>query len=280
MVSQLEDAPAVEADQVPTEEPQTEIPETPTELVGDAAGADEEAAAEPEQLEPEPEARRYTAAELREETERVARETAAQTLEWDRRNRQSENARRETERTRREQAAARMAESAETVLLKHGISPDQEVISDLITRFGNARSEVDLQTSQSDIDLAMQYVTAPVLGDTRNPDDWNLTPGADAYARTVLPHLKRVIDTIIPSVQQSMMGDYVAKSEIPKLVEAEIAKRNAKAREGKTNITRVEGANSTVDRSHQATIDRVARGQGDEQDTKYAADYVARIRSK
>jgi hypothetical protein len=36
-------------------------------------------------------------------------------------------------------------------------------------------------------------------------------------------------------------GEYVPKADIPKLVRAEIESRNAKAREGKTNLPRVEG---------------------------------------
>jgi hypothetical protein len=64
-------------------------------------------------------------------------------------------------------------------------------------------------------------------------------------------------------------GDFIPKADLPKLVDAEIQRRNAVARQGKEPLKRVEGtATPNIDRSLEAVTQRIISNTFDDQDSE------------
>lgn len=263
----------------PTEavDPQPEIvvSETGAEVVVETA----EGAAPPETVEagateePEPqlevpviEERRYTEAEVRQ----MAAQEAQNALQRDQARRQSENGRKAAEQQRQTQEASKLREAVEVALIKGGYAADEAVIGDLIQRVGSARAEIGMERNASDADLALEMLIAPIVGDTRTRDGFTLTPGAEVYASKAGPHLQRLVDALVPQIATAARDGYTANADIPKLIAADRAAQAAKSREGKTELTRVDGAPLPVDTSTVADhLDRIGTNRETPADRKW-----------
>lgn len=240
MVAETQIETPVEAtDQTPQEAPPTEIvEETP-----DAAEVPEEAAVEePAQIE-STEERRYT----QEELNQISRQSAQNAIEYDRRMRQSENARRAADAQREQREATELRDTTEVILSKaerEGWTEERRATA-LIERISNKRAGFDVERAQGEMQQALAWVTAPLRGDSRSYEEFGLSPTADAFARAIQPHLNQIMS----AGQSAALEGYIPQSDLPKLVDAEIARRNAKNREGKTELKRVDGTPSPNDTS-------------------------------
>ena len=235
MVSEVVEAPSEQTDQV-LEPEVTEDAPAPDEQAVAAPEVQEAAVEEPAQIEPEE--RRYTQAEL----DAQARNAAQQAIEYDRRMRQSENARKAADAQREQREAVELRDTTEVILSKaerDGWTEEQRATA-LIERISSKRAGFDVERAQGEMQQALAWVTAPLRGDPRSYEEFGLSPTADAFARAIQPHLQQIMS----AGQSAALEGYIPQSELPKLVDAEIARRNAKAREGKTELKRVDGTPS------------------------------------
>lgn len=256
MVSEVVEAPQ-EVDQVP-DEPQTEGILQEEEVAAEAV--EEAAAEEPEQLEPT-----FTAAELAQRE----RQAALSALEYDRRMRQSVEGQRAAEQARRQQEQAAMAETVEAALIRSGITPDDEIVKTVVERVNGKRAEFSLDRASSDLESAVQYATAPLRNEPGNAE--SLSPAAVAFTQKIVPELQRAYE----AGMKAAAGEMIPKSELPKLVDAEIQKRNAKAREGKTNLRHVDGTPTTNTNTLEYWEHRVAHEGEDGVPDMTGADWAA-----
>lgn len=232
MVSEtIVETPVEAPDQTPQEAPPTEIvEETP-----DAAEVPEEAAVEePAQIE-SMEERRYTQAEL----DQMSRQSAQNAIEYDRRMRQSDNARRAADAQREQREAAELRDTTEVILSKaerEGWTEEKRATA-LIERISNKRAGFDVERAQGEMQQALAWVTAPLRGDPRSYEEFGLSPTADAIARAIQPHLQQIMS----AGQSAAREGYIPQSELPQIKKAWLEEERAKAREGKTELKRVDG---------------------------------------
>lgn len=267
----------VTADPEPTPEPQTEEP-TPQQEPEPAA--EPEAAAAPQmEIAPEPEKPEYmTKADWEREKAEVASRAAADALEADRRRRQTENARKAKADADEREAAQETADVIRASLVSQGIDPSilaDEAVTRTIDRVARKRADRIASRSLDTVDEAWDYLTAPAYGKSVEPDD-----GFADAANRLGPKLQHFVDTIRPAIEAKAVEEF-RKNGLAKAVDDEIARRAAASRKGQEDLTRVDGKPApTTDRSHEAIMARTAKGLGDEQDNKYAAEYIDRIRRR
>ena len=266
MVTDVTESTAEEqADQVPSDPVQTEVEaEAPQLSFPDAAAPAEEAAVTATEPEEPPLTRAEIEAMLR-ERETVAEQRAAERL---RRDRQREEGRRSAEATRNAQEKAELAEVLGVELYKRGLAEtNPEELMPILDRYASKREVHYTNRTLQDVAQAFEYAAAETLG---MESDIDLTPKAEEYARSLAPFVKSVAQRTIDGIIES--GDYIPKAELAKHVDAEIERRNAKAREGKTQLPRSEGAAlSAIDNSYEARLDRISRGRETDDDRTWWA---------
>lgn len=228
--------PQVEVDQSSPPEETESVPEeaqVEPEPESDAAAPplEEEPAAEPE---PEP---TYTKAQL-EEQARQAREEERQRLieerEREQRRIQSENGRRAYyQQLEQEQKAER--QMLFQAALDRGESPE-----DVLATYDRKREAQWLDRAANLADEAIVHMAAAIQGDT--------PVISDPRVQNVYDKVRQVAEIAYNAGLNASSGQiaeqYIPKSELPKLIEAEITRRNAKAREGQKPIQRPEGTPS------------------------------------
>ena len=242
MVTDVTESTAEEqADQVPSDPVQTEVEaEAPQLSFPDAAAPAEEAAVTATEPEEPPLTRAEIEAMLR-ERETVAEQRAAERL---RRDRQREEGRRSAEATRNAQEKAELAEVLGVELYKRGLAEtNPEELMPILDRYASKREVHYTNRTLQDVAQAFEYAAAETLG---MESDLDLTPKAEEYARSLAPFVRSVAQRTIDGIIES--GEYIPKAELAKHVDAEIERRNAKAREGKTQLPRVDGAPSPASR--------------------------------
>lgn len=244
-------------------EEQTESPAEPIEAEPEAAAAPDDAAAA-QQVTAEP------PGITRDEVERLIEERATRIREdereQERRRRQIENSRRDRVERERIEAQQEAIDTLKAALGARGVYelPDDAAMAAIsrITQKQAAR----IQQNQLDmIDDAMEWIAAPLF----NNGNAELPEHAQEAAQRLSPKVQKVIDAVRPVIEKQSREGYVKESDIPKLVEAEIARRAAKGREGKEELQRVDGsAPSTIDRSLEAITDRIISNSYDAEDEK------------
>lgn len=242
MTTQTIETPAepVSADQEPIEV-QTEEPAT--EVVAEPAAAPDAAAAVPQVEVTEPEKPEYmTRADWEREKSEVAQRAAADALEADRRRRQTENARKAAQEKRE---AEERIEARDTVKAAFGAAGIYEVPDDVVfTAIDRVARKQAASMATSGLDVlesAFDFIAAPAYGQQAELDE-----AAEPAARRLAPKIQSLIDTIRPQIEAKAREGYIAESELGKRVDAEIARRNAKSREGQTDLVRPEGAPATA----------------------------------
>ena len=244
--------------------------DAPTPVVeGDAPAA--EPAAEPLQVEvTEPEKPEYmTRADWEREKESVAKRAADEALEADRRRRQTENARRAAQEKRDTEDRAELIDTVKAAFGAQGIYevPDEAVIKAIDRTVSKRAAQLGTQNLDV-IESALDYITAPAFG-----QQVDLSDDAEPAARRLAPKIQSLIDQIRPQIEAKAREGYIAESDLPKRVEAEIARRNAKGREGQTELKRPEGTvSSNRDNSPQAIINRIISGEADDKDREAYPD--------
>ena len=238
MVSAPVEAPtAIETttvDPEPQVTPQTVTPEAPA---PEPAAAEPEAAATP-QIEVVEEKPDYmTRADWEREKETVAKAAADQALENDRRRRQTENARKAKAESDQRESDQEAVDTLKAALGAKGIYevPDDAALA-AINRIASKKAERLASGSLDTVEQAWDYLTAPAYG-----KQVDLDTEAEAAASRLGPKLQHLVNTIRPAIEAEARKGYIAESELPARVQAEIARINAKANEGKTELTRVEG---------------------------------------
>jgi len=217
--------------EVQTEEPATEV-------VVEPAATPDETAAVPQVEVTEPEKPDYmTRADWEREKSEVANRAASEALELDRRRRQTENARRATAEKRE---AEERIEARDTVKAAFGAAgiyevPDEAVYS-AIDRVARKQAASMTASGLDVIESAFDFIAAPAYGQQAELDE-----ASEPAARRLAPKIQSLIDTIRPQIEAKAREGYIAESELGKRVDAEIARRNAKNREGQTDLQRVEG---------------------------------------
>lgn len=226
-----------QVDQSEAETPETEsVPEV---IFPDAAATEveEPAAAEPTP-EPEPDEKPLTRAEIeamlraeRQEAERAAAEKL-------RRERQREEGRRAAEAQRTQQEKAELAEVLGVELYKRGLAEtDPNELMPILDRYASKREGHVTNRTLQEVAQAFEWAAAETLG---LETDLDLSPRAETYAQSLTPFVQSVYQRAIDGIVES--GDFIPKKDLSKYVDAEIERRNAKAREGKEPLKRVEGA--------------------------------------
>lgn len=226
---------AIETDQTAPEPLQTE---TEASEVADAA-PEVEAAAEPEQIQiAAPETPQYlTREEWEKEKAEVARQAAAEALEADRRRRQTENGRRSQQERREQDDRAELRDTVKAALGAQGIYevPDETILT-AVDRTVRKRSEQIAAQSLDRVDQAWEYLTAPVFNAEVEYDQT-----FDEAARRLQPRIQELIDKIRPTIEAQARQGYIPESELQSRYDAMDAARQAKNREGKEELARVEG---------------------------------------
>ena len=238
MVSEVVETPTEvpQADPVPTEA-QTEAPEAIA--PESAADAPAEAAATELQVEVEAPKPEYL---TREDAERLVEERAekirADEREAERRRRQTENARRAKQEQDQRESDQEAVDTLKAALGAKGIYevPDDAALA-AINRIASKKAERLATANLDTVDAAWEFIAAPVYGQTVE-----LSDEAEPAARRLAPKIQHLIDTIKPQIEANARKGYIAESELSARVDAEIARRNAKAREGQTELARPEGA--------------------------------------
>lgn len=259
MVTQAVETPAEPAADPEPQVEQTEVP-TPVEEVADAAAEPEAAAVEPVEV-VEPEKPNYV---TREELEAERQRAASEAIEADRRRRQTENARKAQQ---EERSKARLAQTVDTVratLVSRGFDPevatDQSVVT-AIDRVAQERADSILREQGDLIAPAWDYL----IGAAEELDE-----SAKPTATALRPKLQALIDTIRPQIEAKAREGYIPESELGAKVDAEIARRQAKAREDKTELVRPEGTPAPLDNSTvEERLDRLAKGKPTDADVRW-----------
>ena len=259
---------------------------------GDVAAVEpDEAAALPEITLPEPEAEKpITRAEMLAEVERIraeereqAQREAQDALEGDRKRRQSENARREAN-IKREQAEREEINDSLVATLGskgyHDIEP--ELVNTVIDRAFSKKEGHVASRVLSGVDEALDFYSGTV-------DQADLSPQAMEAARRIAPRLQAWINTTAETVSENAIQQGVPNltaEEIVKLanpavlkqiVDSQIAARNAAGRAQQTPLNRPEqaAAETTINNTPDARIDRIASGKETEDDVKWYRDREA-----
>ena len=235
---------------------QETVTESPAPVEGvEAAAPDPEPAATELQVEVEAPKPEYL---TREDAERLVEERAerirADEREAERRRRQTEGARRAAAEKREAEDKAELIDTVKAAFGANGIYevPDETVIKAVDRVVSKRTAQIGAQSLDA-VDQAFDFVTAPVFGQEVELDD-----AFEPAARRLAPKIQSLIDTIRPKIEEAARKGYVAESEIPARVEAEIARRAAKSREGQEPLVRPDGAPATTDNSSIADrLDRI-----------------------
>ena len=226
--------------EIPTDpEPLEQETETPAPVEGEegAAPAEEAAAVVPQVEVTPPEKPDYiTREEWEKERNEVARQAAEKALEEDRRRRQTENARKAQQEERHKARIQSTVDTVRTAMVARGLDAeavtDQTVIT-AIDRVAQERAEALAGEQASLLGEAWDFITAPVY-----EQKVDLDGSFEPAARLLAPRVQHLIDTIRPQIEAKAREGYIAESDLPQRVEAEIARRAAKAREGQTELQR------------------------------------------
>lgn len=220
-----------QVDQVPEEE-QTEALEVD---LGDAAEPQEEAAAPVEEAE-KPLTKAELESLLAEREERIRREAEERAAERVRRERQREQGRIANEQRQQQADDAEAQELLSAQLVRLGLpEADPTIVKPLLDRYAQKRETQVTQRTLGRISEAFSAAAADVLG---TDYDGDLDPVADSYRLRFVPFVEQMMEQAKTRIAKS--GDYIHKADLPKLVDAEIAKRQAQ----KPPVKRVEGAPS------------------------------------
>ena len=231
MVSEVIET-SVETDPAP-QEVETEAPAE----AASAAPETETAAVEQVQVDEPAKPEYMTRADWEKEKAEVAAKAASDALEFDRQNRQRENARKANQEKRDAEDKAELIDTVKAAFGAQGVYevPDEAVVK-AIDRTVRKRAEQIAGSSLDAVDQAWDYLTAPAYGKQASLDD-----SFESAAKRLGPKVQHLVDTIRPVIEAKAREGYVAESEIPKLVDAEIARRNARARDGQEPLKRPEG---------------------------------------
>src|SRR3990167_1498436 len=225
--------------ETPTDpEPPQQETETPTPVEGEEGAAPAEDAAAVAQVEvTPPEKPDYiTREEWEKERDEVARQAAEKALEEDRRRRQTEKARKAQQEERHKARIQSTVDTVRTAMVARGLDAeavtDQTVIT-AIDRVAQERAEALAGEQASLLGEAWDFITAPVY-----EQKVDLDGSFEPAARLLAPRVQHLIDTIRPQIEAKAREGYIAESDLPQRVEAEIARPAAKAREGQTELQR------------------------------------------
>lgn len=255
------------------EAPQTV--ETETLVESAAPESAEPAAAEELQVTAEaPPSQGLTREEVEALVESKAERIRADERESERRRRQTEGARRAASEKRDAELRSETIDVARATLASTlGVSPElisDDAIDKAITRAARKQAESLTSGSLDSVEQAFDYIVAPVHGQQAE-----LEESFEPAARRLAPRIQAFVDAIRPQIEAKAREGYTANSELPKIREAAIAAHNAKGREGQTELVRQDGSPSTTDRSHEATIARIAANKHDATDEQYWRDWKA-----
>ena len=263
MVSEVVQAPVETVDPVPEVETQTQGDPVEEVVLDDepntetTAAEDETApeAAAPPELEREPV---YTAAELRQEASRLAREQA----EYEQRMRQSENARRAAREQREQADRQKLNRHVKLSLMEQGVEIEPEAITSLLQEFTDERQNQWYEGVKPDVEQAAEFLRARTAG-----EELPLLSDRQHQLAGILDAKQKASLEAAAGTWATYIGEnYIPKADLDKHVQAALSVERAKAREGKEPLKRVDGSASTMDRSRDATIARIAAGTHDRAD--------------
>ena len=248
----------VEAPEAPvdpaTPPAETEAP-APLEGVESAAPAEETAATDLQVEVTEPEKPDYmTRADWEREKADVAQRAATEALEADRRRRQTENARKARAEIEQRESDQEAVDTLKAALGAQGIYevPDAAAMN-AINRIASKKAERIATANLDTVEQALDFISAPAYGQTVELDE-----AAEPAARRLAPKIQHLINTIRPQIEAEARKGYIAESDLPARVEAEIARRAAKGREGQTELARPSGQPAANDTSTVAErLDRI-----------------------
>ena len=219
--------------------------ETPPEVIEESAAETPSEAAVPQVAVVEEKPEYVTREQWEREKAEVAQRAASEAIEADRRRRQTENARKAQNEERQRLRVAQTVDTVKATLIARGIDPEavtEEAVVTAIDRVAQERADAIARDRADSVGEAWDYLTAPAYGQNVELDD----SFADA-ARVLSPKLQHFIDQIRPQIEAKAREGYVAESDLPKRVDAEIARRAAQSREGVTELARPEGSPASSD---------------------------------
>lgn len=245
MVTQTDPAEVVEVDPALTE-PQTEIVEPPAEpVLPDAAEPTTEAATETP----------LTASEFDRRWQERENELRQRALEeardLEQRRRQAEGARAAAEAARQ----TKLRDAVQVSLMRNlGVSDiDDTAADDIVSRVRGVESSLIEESTEAAINEAITAAAAKAIG----YDPGIVSPEAERYVSRFTSYMERLLSH--EAVRQHVARDMrrAWEAELPKLVDAEITKRNLKPQ---PDLRRPNGDGGAIDQSREALLDRVAFG--------------------
>lgn len=181
-----------------------------------------------------------TRAEWEKEKAEVAARAAQDALEADRRRRQTENARKAAQEKREaEERAETLDVVRATLSAKLGVLPEQitdDIVDTAINRAARKRADGMTASVMETVSAAFEYLEAPAYG---KEAEWSDEFGP--AAAVLGPKMQALINHIRPQIEENARKGWISEADLPARVEAEIARRNAKSREGQEELKRPEG---------------------------------------
>jgi hypothetical protein len=219
MVSEPAEAPTLELEDQAPPESQTEVADTPElELEPvDAAEPEVEAAPEPEQ----PLTRAEVQKMLEDERQKIREDAVREARAREQRERQRLNGLREKEQKRQQEEDAEATEIVQAQLVRLGLTEaDPNQVKPLLDRYASKRQ--GQWTARYDADLAegARAAAADVMGVDFDED---LSDGAERFRKGLSTYASHMFEQGKQALIQS--GDYIHKDDLPKHVDAEIARR-------------------------------------------------------
>ena len=238
-----EAAPSEEANLAPPQ-PNEQTEDAPT---GDVAVAPVEEAVASEgselQVEVAPPVPQGLTPEQRAEAERIVDERSerirAGVLEEERNRRRTQAAREAQAAERAEKRLKRTVDTVKVALVSRNYDPDvatDESVIAAIDAVAQDRAESLVGEQASLVGEAWDFIAAPVYG-----KEVELDPSFEPAAKLLAPKVQHLIDTIRPQIEAQARKGWIAESDLPARVDAEIARRAAKGREGQTELARPSG---------------------------------------
>lgn len=228
---EVEEAPAEQA----VEETPIELGESPAEQAEEAE-PDESVIAEEPDLHTELAALRAELAEVKAAQAQKPQRSEAEVRAEIEANLRAQQQAQEEQRQQEQAWKDELNESLQAVLVTKGYTEvSAEDVRSVGERFINKRYDQIQNRTVTEVTDALTWVKEAAM---EQPHTKNLSPKAQRYASDLLDSFNAIYGVLKTRAEEGARSGYIPESELPAKVEAEIAKRNAKSREGQEELKR------------------------------------------
>ena len=179
------------------------------------------------------------------------------------RRRQTENARKANQEKRETEERQEAVDTVRATFAAQGIDPaaiSDDLVTKAIDRLARKKADGLGITANERVGEVWDAITAQAYG--KEPAD--LTPESLGLAEYLVPRVQNLVNQLRPMWEQKSREGWIAESDLPKRVDAEIARRNAKSREGQEELKRPGGAPPTADTNSLSAWETRVAHQGED----------------